>query len=865
MTSDRVIANREAGDRIRPEVLMFARALAEQRLPYCVLHGWRLLPQAAPSDVDIATSSHVLSRLEHTLRDGSCGRLVQLLQHEASSYYFVFAVRHGQATRFIALDVATDYRCGGHVFFTAHDLLGHRQRLNGLWVVGPQMEFAYLLVKKISKRILPEHQKSNLQALCSSLGKEAYTAARRLLGARWGSLVIDWLVRSDWATFERNLARLRRMLRWQAARHNPLGPVRYWLSDVRRRWRRWSHPTGLCVAVLGPDGAGKSTLANRLGEDLLGAFRRTTVFHLRPALIDRKLDRGPVTDPHGKAPYPFWVSLLKIPYYVLTYGLGHLFHIRPRLVRSTLVLFDRYYDDLLVDPRRYRYAGPMGFARLGRRFIHNPDLYFIVDVPEEDVWTRKQEVSRGEVGRQRDSYRRLAAHLPGAVVLDGSLPADEVARNACDVIVDYLRHRYISRRGIWFSDDETDALDSLAPALCSSGSAVLAFSAARPRRANSHPVSGPTFAWVAPRAGRRYLIPLEPRAASVRALELCDVRGVVDAVTKGLLGAVLRLGLGRYVSPAVELVIRRGPRGNGSGNGLLREYLGSVLGYRGLSAAVSVGAAGPRRKPVLLLLSREGKPVAYVKIGVNKATTSLVQHETDVLTKLGRQSFHSFAIPRVLHSGWWNDRYVCVQSAPEGRARRPSQRLTPQCLRITRELASVSTTRLTLASSDFWQRLLAQVDHVPNTHFRNTLEQGIRRAQGWFGDEPLPFHFSHGDFGPWNMRLLSKKAFLFDWEDASEARPPGWDIFHFLFQSNRSPRQSPREMCAAICGDAVVSASMESSLTGCGPRPVPLRSFLMLYLLDRLASQSGLLAQDAGAFPEVRTLAGCLQALDDSH
>jgi thymidylate kinase len=841
---------------------MLAGVLAEERLSYCILHGWQPWPQASPSDVDIATTADDLGRLEETLRCGRCGRLVQLLQHEASGYYFVLAAPHGQAMRFIALDVATDYRCGGRIFFSAQDLLRHRRWVNGLWVAAPQMELAYLLVKKISKRVLPEHQKSNLRALCSSLGEEAYTTGRRLLGARWGTLVIDWLVRSDWMTFERHLPRLRRMLRWQAAKRDPLGLVRYWLSDARRWWRRWSYPTGLCVAVLGPDGAGKSTLVNRLGEDLLGAFRRTAVFHLRPTLIDKKPERGPVTDPHGKAPYPFWVSLLKIPYYVLTYGLGYLFHVRPRLVRSALVLFDRYYDDILVDPRRYRYAGPMGFARLGRRLIHNPDLYFIVDVPEEEVWTRKQEVSREEVGRQRDTYRRLAADLPGAVLLDGSLPVDEVARNAGDVIVDYLRHRYISRRYIWFFDDETAALASLAPALCSSGDAVFAPSPARPRGENSQPVSGPTFAWVAPQDGRRYLIPLEPRAAAARALDLWSVRGAVEGVTKGFLGAMLRLGMGRYVIPAVQLVIPRGGSGNGSGNGLLLEYLESVLGYRGLSAAVSLG---PRRKPVLLLLSREGKRVAYVKIGGNAVANSLVQHETDVLKELGRQSFHSFVTPRVLHSGWWNGRYVCVQSAPEGGATRTPQRLTAQYLSIARELASVSTEWVTLADSDFWRSLLAQVDRVPNTHFQNTLKQSIRRAEDWLGDELLPFHFSHGDFGPWNMKRLREKVFVFDWEDASKARPPGWDILHFLFQGRFSSKRRPHELCATLLADAVACATMDSHLAGFGLRSTPWRFFLFLYLLNRLAFRGGLLSQDAGAFPEVQTLAGCLHALNDSR
>ena len=85
----------------------------------------------------------------------------------------------------------------------------------------------------------------------------------------------------------------------------PLNPLKYWIPEIKRIWRRWRYPTGLWVAVLGQDGAGKSTLIENLREELKGAFRRTNVFHLSPGLLPRAGSEGPVTDPHSKAPRSF--------------------------------------------------------------------------------------------------------------------------------------------------------------------------------------------------------------------------------------------------------------------------------------------------------------------------------------------------------------------------------------------------------------------------------------------------------------------------------------------------------------------------------------------------------------------------------
>jgi thymidylate kinase len=427
------------------------KALEALQVRYCVLHGWQELPERLPSDLDIVVAPKDFARLERTLLHADGARLVQVIRYEWSSYCFVLAVQEGGHVRFLPVDVATDYRWDGWIWFHAEELLDGRRPWNGFWVASPEVEFQYLLVKKILKGAFPEQSRERLRELAEGLGQKATSIAARLLGRQWGAQVLTWIRSGQWKALEGNLRTLKRVLKGQRVRQDPLNPIRYWVPELRRIWQRWRYPTGLVVAVLGPDGSGKSALIERLEREMRGAFRRATALHLMPSLPRRKGSRGPVTDPHGKPPRGCVPSLMKLIYWWVAYWVGWFADVYPKKVRWTLVLFDRYYDDLLADPKRYRYGGPMWLARLVGRFIPKPDLFFFLDLPAEVAHARKPEVPLEEAKRLREHYLKLALSVPNVHVVDASRPLEEVVAEVEEIILRYLAARtekYIRRLGL---------------------------------------------------------------------------------------------------------------------------------------------------------------------------------------------------------------------------------------------------------------------------------------------------------------------------------------------------------------------------------------------------------------------------------
>lgn len=197
---------------------------------------------------------------------------------------------------------------------------------------------------------------------------------------------------------------------------------------------------GLCIAIFGPDGIGKSAVIEAMKLDVGTAFSAVVQFHFRP-MFGRQEARPPVTDPHGQAPRSLLISSVKLIYWLLDCWYGFFIAIRSARRCSRLVIFDRYYPDILVDPLRYRLpASILRFARLLAAMAPRPDLYVLLDAPADVVQRRKHEVSPAESQRQRLAYLAMFQSMPAKLLVNADAPVNQVARQVSAAVSALLQH-----------------------------------------------------------------------------------------------------------------------------------------------------------------------------------------------------------------------------------------------------------------------------------------------------------------------------------------------------------------------------------------------------------------------------------------
>ena len=246
-------------------------------------------------------------------------------------------------------------------------------------------------------------------------------------------------------------ALLRRTLLWTACVRAPMafcsGVVGFQWSKVKRIFR----PSGLVIAVLGTDGAGKSTIIHAIAPVLAAATHGALfVKHLRPGLLPplarmkgkKEPRNGPVIDPHGSRPSGAIGSLCRLAYLLIDYSIGYWIVIRPTIARRpAIVLFDRYAYDMAIDPRRFRIDLPVRCIRWFLRLAPRPDLIFCLHGDPTVIARRKGELPVAEIGRQTQALLDFAANESRAIVVSTEGTVEQARDQVLTALLEFCAQR----------------------------------------------------------------------------------------------------------------------------------------------------------------------------------------------------------------------------------------------------------------------------------------------------------------------------------------------------------------------------------------------------------------------------------------
>lgn len=375
-------------------------------------------------DVDILVDPAFLDQLSAQLRQLGFGSVPSAGQ--GSHQFFLGFDEH--IDKWVRLDFVTRIDFGVHQQLTtaiAGDLLGRRSPRENHWRLNDDDAFWYLFLHRyLGKRSLRPLELSLLAQHAAAIGPLAELidsiGKRRASSAELLQLALN----RDWYALDSIRAGFQR--KWQRKRG---GALRARLHDTVDRaghaLRGLSRPTGISITIIGPDGAGKTTLAEGLRETLPFPSRYVYMGVWREYPWDRWLR---------------FIPGLRLAQRIarLEYrGLEAWFH----RTRGRLVLLDRFTYDVMLPSASLDNRGRIT-AWLIRRVCAEPQLVLVLNAPAELMWARKGEQGIAELERRRLSYLEMAGARDQSVIIDARQSVGAVRAQAQEAVWRRLRQHW---------------------------------------------------------------------------------------------------------------------------------------------------------------------------------------------------------------------------------------------------------------------------------------------------------------------------------------------------------------------------------------------------------------------------------------
>ena len=338
-------------------------------------------------------------------------KICNIIQYEINSFYIIFSLRNRSVINFISIDVCNNY------FFKNRLLLDFKKEIksendkysnNKINQISNLLSFKYYFLKKIMKNDINETSLKFLKKIYLSENKKIDLFLLSIYNFKEKNNIVKNIKKLNYFFFKKKSFLLKKKI---ISTHK-IGFFNY-IKQIKLIVFRSLNPTGLDIGLLGVDGSGKTTILKKISYDFTHnkdgfcfIFRNLKTFHL--SFLKLKSANKKTRNPHKKKEYNILLSLIKLIYLTIK-ELIEIFYYRFLKIKSHILLFDRIFMDISIDPKRYRIKDNRFVLFLFRFFgkLFLKEINFIIMDNKDTIYKRSKELNKAVLKKLLAKYNSI--------------------------------------------------------------------------------------------------------------------------------------------------------------------------------------------------------------------------------------------------------------------------------------------------------------------------------------------------------------------------------------------------------------------------------------------------------------------------
>jgi len=438
-------------------LLQLFHRLEQANVKYCVLRNYQMIPEGIENDVDMLVLPKDRLAFERCILDSAKATGWSLLMKPVRYGYRSYWFQSTTSGRYVHFDAWTKIAWKGLRWANEAKILSRRIRRKQFYIPCASDEACISLIKDLIQLGNIKEKYKNL--ITSMLRQDKMSLIKALgwgLGKSLSTKLCDLIEEGKWSEIAIRKDEIRKRVFIECVRRKPISPIIGMACFFGGYiWSLISHRSGIFIAFIGPDGSGKTTIANMLLHSMRDIFPSTQCYHGRFGILPdmrtlyNKLrmwfgyrplpEAGAGTAAlHDMTPHGVFRALAYLGYYAIDYILGF-WHVNQSRAKGQMIVFDRYYYDYYVSPL---------FAKIPRFLlsavgwiIPKPDMLLYLNCDADAIHQRKPELTPAQIRYQQQEIERYLSNLDYYYMINSEGNLAESVNNIERLIVSALQKR----------------------------------------------------------------------------------------------------------------------------------------------------------------------------------------------------------------------------------------------------------------------------------------------------------------------------------------------------------------------------------------------------------------------------------------